>query len=149
MKIQRLLNEKKYEELIKMWIDPQYFLNWRDARFTWEEKISLREILNFLAEQDLNRVGTYINFYKPEELDPEDPVDAEVFVIWYEDCVDDNIRHLDIFNSWERGNDIKHFLSLYKKCGSHWASIKAGLRGIYDENHISGKVGFERKPTNW
>ena len=149
MKIQRLLNDKKYEELIKMWIDPQYFLNWKDAKFSWEEKISLKHILDFLSGlEDLKRVGTYIQFYKPEELDPEDPVDAEVFVVWQKD-VDDNIRHLDIFNSWERGNDIKHFLSLYKKCGSHWASIKAGLRGLYDDNYLAGNEGFERKPTNW
>ena len=148
MKIRKLLNNKKYEKLIKMWRDPQYFLNWKDAKFSWEERRSLEYILDFLSALELKNLGTYIKFYDEDFINDEDPVDVEVFAIYRTDP-NGIICQLSIFDSWERGNDIKHFLSLYKNHGTHWAAVKAGLRGIYDDNHISGKVGFERKPTNW
>ena len=144
MKIKRLLNDEKYEKLLKIWRNPEYFLNWRQANFTWEEKTALKYVLDFLSGNKLQNLGTYIKY----DEETEDPVDVEVFYIWIKDH-EGIIRKMDIFNSWERGSDIKHFLSLYKKFGSHWGAVKAGLRGIYEYHQEVGEVGFERRPTNW
>ena len=105
-------------------------------------------MLDFLSDQDLQSVGTYIQFLDPEWIYEDDPLDVDHFTIWAKD-IDKNIGYIDVFNYYDREDDIKHFYALHKKFGSHWASVKAGLRGIYYQKHLAGEKGFERKPTNW